>query len=128
MDNSAQIQREKLAQLERDRLAKLAQEQLRQQQIRLKNVYDQTLAREVGRIWDNQFIAAYANTDNQRVKIQITVARDGRVLNKKIIQRSASAELNRAANTFMAQLNKLPPFPKEMKVNKITQTLSLSAR
>ena len=94
-------------------------------QQKLKSQYNLLLAADVRRQWHNQYLNRSGIDLNDRVKIQVTINRNGTVTSKKIIKLARSVALNRAAKTFLAGLKTLPSFPKNMDAPYITETLSL---
>jgi colicin import membrane protein len=137
-ERDAKLKRDKEAKAKKEREAKaarerwLAKEATRKANERaaagqktMKNTYINILAGDVKRRWENEFISNTEISQSDRVKIQITIRRDGYVTSCRIIQKARSTALNRAAQRFIAQLKKLPAFPKTLKDAEITETLNL---
>lgn len=128
-ERKAREAKEKAAAVQRWR-EKVAKEKAAQQaaaaQKTMKDQYKGRLSAEVTRLWDNIYIPNTAATDSSdRVYIQVTIRRDGYVMSKKITKHAKSPALRRKATLFMAQLKKLPAFPKSLKDSQITETLNL---
>ena len=96
-------------------------------QSKLNNQYKSLLGAGLGQQWDRVYLDSGISTTD-RVTVQVTIDRSGRIISKKIIKAAKSAALNRAAKTFLAGLTKLPAFPKGMDAKQITETFTLGRR
>ncbi|MDD7984216.1 TonB family protein [Lentisphaera marina] len=96
-------------------------------QSKLNTQYKSLLSAGLVQQWDRVYLDSAISTSD-RVTVQVTIDRSGRIISKKIIKLAKSAALNRAAKTFLAGLTKLPAFPKGMDSKQITETFTLGRR
>lgn len=64
--------------------------------------------------------------DFAAVKAAITIARDGRVLNSRIIQSSGIPAVDKAADTVLKSVNFIAPFPETAKASEMERTFTIS--
>ena len=67
----------------------------------LTNQYDKILQAEVQRLWNNNYIPNTETNQQDSVRIQVTIRRDGYVLSKKITKYPKAPQLNELPNSYM---------------------------
>lgn len=92
------------------------------QQKRLKSVWGSKIRARVAR--GQRYPAG--QTQNARVVVKLTVARDGRLLGAKIVESSGIAAFDSAAMAAVKRVGRFPKAPKKLQISQISFSLPMS--